>query len=450
MSQIELTNIPRSIWWDVDETDGLAGVYLIDQTRLPLQGDVLCCRTLEGVEVAVQTLALRGAPALGVGAAMAIAVWSENESTATTIDEWLTGIDAAAQRISQARPTAVNLAWGAERTRAFAHDYVTSPPDFVHNYVTSPPDYVAQHRHPEPQAKDPAATVCTDTDVAVMPPDATAPLDLAAAKAALVAFAQQMAADDEATNRALGANGAPLILPGSRVLTHCNAGSLATAYFGTALGVIYTAFEQGKIEHVWVDETRPLNQGARLTSWELLRAGVPCVTIADNMAASVMAEGWVDAILVGADRICKNGDTANKIGTLGLALMAKHYAIPFYVCAPESTIDRTLSEGSKIPIEQRDPRELAGFTASGVITPDDAVSAQAFDALTAQGARHIAFKAGHEMVLDRKGGGYSFDAWFRTTPPQAQFYNPAFDVTPANLITAIITEKGVYKPTFSF
>lgn len=399
---VELSNIPRSIWWDVDENNGIAGVYLIDQTRLPLQGDVLCCRTLEGVEIAIQALALRGAPALGVGAAMAIAVWSENESTATTIDEWLIGIDAAAERISKARPTAVNLVWGAERTRSLAYAAAKSEPSIF------------------------------------------------AAKKALVAFAQQMAIEDEATNRAIGANGAPLIMPSSRVLTHCNAGSLATAYFGTALGVIYTAFEQGRIEHVWVDETRPLNQGARLTSWELMRAGIPCVLIADSMAASLMAQGEVDAILVGADRICQNGDTANKIGTLGLALAANHYAIPFYVCAPESTIDRSLSGGNKIPIEERDPRELAGFTTSGIITPNDAVSVQAFDALTAQGPYQITFKAGHEMVVDRKGGGYSFDAWFCTTPPQAQFYNPAFDVTPANLITAIITEKGVYKPSFSF
>jgi methylthioribose-1-phosphate isomerase len=165
------------------------------------------------------------------------------------------------------------------------------------------------------------------------------------------------------------------------------------------------------------------------------------------MAASVMAQGQVDAVLVGADRICANGDTANKIGTLGLAVLAKHYAIPFYVCAPTSTIDRSLSDGSKIPIEQRDPRELMGCTVSGVITPDDETSAKAFDALTAQGSRAIALKGGHQMQLSRKGGAYSFDAWFATTPPQAPVYNPAFDVTPANLITSIITEDGIYRPT---
>jgi methylthioribose-1-phosphate isomerase len=394
----DFSQLPRTIWWDVDADDGVAGVYLIDQTRLPLQGDVLCCRTLEGVEIAIKTLALRGAPALGVGAAMAVALWSENESVATTVDEWLTGVDEAARRIGEARPTAVNLAWGAERARAFAHAEVGRGSS------------------------------------------------LAAAKQALVALANQVAAEDEATNRAIGANGAPLIMPGSRVLTHCNAGSLGTVWFGTALGVVYTAFEQGKIEHVWVDETRPLNQGSRLTAWELMRVGVPCALIADSMAASVMAQGWVDAVLVGADRICANGDTANKIGTLGLALLAQHYAIPFYVCAPSSTIDRTLPDGSQIPIEQRDPRELEGFTASGVIVPNDAASTQAFDLLTSQGEREIAFKAGHRMTLERKGAAYSFDGWFRTTPSQLAVYNPAFDVTPARLITSIITEEGIHNP----
>ena len=397
-ADLNLSNLPRTIWWEVDPDDGIAGVYLIDQTRLPLRGDVLCCRALEGLEIAIQSLALRGAPALGVGAAMAVALWSENESRAQAVGEWLAGVDAAAQRIAAARPTAVNLSWGARRAQEFAHAQV-----------------------------DGGAS-------------------LGDAKAALVRFAQQMAADDEACNRAIGANGAALVAPKSRLLTHCNAGSLGTAYFGTALGVVYTAFEQGKVEQVWVDETRPLNQGARLTAWELTRAGVPCVLIADNMAASVMAQGWVDAVLVGADRICANGDTANKIGTLGLALMAREYAIPFYVCAPTSTIDFSLKDGSQIPIEQRDPQELLGFTASGVLLPDDSVSSAALDALTADGPRNLDFKVGHQMVLERKGGAYAFDAWFKTTPPKLQAYNPAFDVTPAKLITSIITENGIYKP----
>ncbi|MDR3307516.1 MAG: S-methyl-5-thioribose-1-phosphate isomerase, partial [Coriobacteriales bacterium] len=269
-------------------------------------------------------------------------------------------------------------------------------------------------------------------------------------KAAVVQFAQDMLAEDEECNRAIGAHGAPLLKQGARVLTHCNAGSLATAFYGTALGVVYTAFGQGAVEHVWVTETRPVNQGARLTTWELMAAGVPCALITDSMAATVMAQGWVDAVLVGADRIAVNGDTANKIGTLSLAILAQHYGIPFYVCAPRSTIDPTLPNGSGILIEQRDPRELEGFNASGVILPGDAHTTQALDLLTSEGERELKLKNGHAMQLTRKGGGYGFDAWLRTTPPQVQAYNPAFDVTPARLITAIITNEGVHYPPFAF
>ncbi|HBT94725.1 MAG TPA: S-methyl-5-thioribose-1-phosphate isomerase [Coriobacteriia bacterium] len=394
----DLSGLPKTIWWDVDANDGIPGVYLIDQTRLPLQGDVLCCRTLEGVEIAIRSLALRGAPVLGVAAAMAVAVYSENECPATSTEEWLEAIDAACERIAAARPTAVNLSWGAEAALDFAHRKVS------------------------------------------------AGAGLAEAKSALVEFAKQMAVDDEVTNRTIGKNGAALLFPKSNVLTICNAGSLATAYFGTALGVVYEGYDRGKVDHVWVTETRPVNQGARLTTWELKTAGVSHALIIDSMAASVMARGWVDAVVVGADRICSNGDTANKIGTLSLAVLAKHFAIPFYVCAPESTIDRGLIDGSQIPIEQRDPRELAGFTASGVILPDDAATSSALDLLTAEGPRALKFKVGHEMTLERKGGAYSVDAWFATTPPGTEIYNPAFDVTPANLISSIITEKGVFSP----
>ncbi|MCL2632772.1 MAG: S-methyl-5-thioribose-1-phosphate isomerase [Coriobacteriia bacterium] len=391
----DISNIPRSIWWDIDSTNNQPGVFLIDQTRLPLIGDILCCQKLEGVELAIKTLAVRGAPALGVAAAMAIAIFSENESTAETVDDWLADISAAAQRISQARPTAVNLSWGADRLCTFAYE------------------------------------------------QAAAGLELSELKAGIVEFAQQMAADDEAVNRAIGAAGAPLMAEGSRVLTHCNAGSLATAYFGTVGGVIYTAYAQNRISHVWVDETRPLNQGGRLTAWEMMAAGVPCTLISDSMAASVMQSGWVDAVLVGADRICANGDTANKIGTLSLAVAARHFGIPFYVCAPLSTIDTTLATGSEIPIEKRDGRELAGFTVAGIILPDDEASSNAFDLLTSGGPRNISFKQGHEMSIYRKGGAYAFDAWFLNTPPDVPVYNPAFDVTPAELVTAYITEVGV-------
>ncbi|MDR1712844.1 MAG: S-methyl-5-thioribose-1-phosphate isomerase [Coriobacteriales bacterium] len=396
----DLANLPRTIWWDTDPSDGRPAVMLIDQTRLPLQGDILACRTLAGVETAIQSLALRGAPALGVGAAMAVAIWSENEHQGTDAAQWLDGIDAAAERIAAARPTAVNLSWGAEQIRGYAH-----------------------------------------SRLAANPPD-----DLAAAKAAIVDFARQMAADDEATNRAIGANGAHLLPPDANVLTHCNAGSLGTAFFGTALGVVYTAYDQGRVAHVWVDETRPLNQGGRLTAWELMCVGIPCTLIADNMAASVMAQGWVDAILVGADRICANGDTANKIGTLSLAILAQRYGIPFYVCAPSSTVDYNLADGSLIPIEQRDPRELEGFTATGTASAPNALAARALDMFTGKEGREVKLKGGHRVFVDRKGGGYTFDAWFRNTPPKVSAYNPAFDVTPAELISAIITERGVFKP----
>lgn len=202
-----------------------------------------------------------------------------------------------------------------------------------------------------------------------------------------------MTREDETANRAMGAHGAALLPHGARVLTHCNAGSLATAFFGTALGVVYAAAEEGKIERVYADETRPVGQGARLTAWELARAGVPVTLICDNMAASVMAQGLVDAVIVGADRITANGDAANKIGTYGLAVLAKHHGIPLYVVAPTSTIDFSLSEGSQIPIEQRRPEEVLAAPIDGV-----------------------------------------------------EVYNPAFDVTPAALISKIITEQGVFDP----
>ena len=259
-----------------------------------------------------------------------------------------------------------------------------------------------------------------------------------------------MQAEDEARNRKIGRFGADLLPQEAKILTHCNAGSLATAYFGTALGVIFTAHEDGKIAHVWVDETRPVNQGGRLTAWELRIADIPSALIADNMAASVMKNGWVDAVIVGADRICANGDTANKIGTYGLAVLAKEHGIPFYVAAPSSTVDLTLAEGSQIEIEERDPRELTGFTVGGTFEPDSADASRAFDLLTKDGAYQIPLAKGHQMSIQRKGGGYSFDAWFKMTPPGIEVYNPAFDVTPASYITAIITERGVVYPEPDF
>ena len=214
----------------------------------------------------------------------------------------------------------------------------------------------------------------------------------------VLAEAHAIVAEDKAMCRAIGRFGADLVAPGQGILTHCNAGGLATADYGTALAVIFTAHEQGKEIHVVADETRPLLQGARLTAWELQRRGVPCTLICDNMAAQVMKEGKVQMVVVGADRIAANGDTANKIGTYGVALLARAHAIPFYVAAPSSTFDLSLPDGSAIPIEQRDAREVT-------------------------------------HGLGRQ-----------TAPEGVAVYNPAFDVTPADLIAGIITECGVIRP----
>ena len=396
-----IENIPRTIYWGEDEATGRPAVYLVDQTRLPLQGDILACNSADGVCLAIKTLAVRGAPALGVAAALALALWTANESEdIESVAEYLDALDAVSDTVSSARPTAVNLMWGAQRIRLLAHD--------------------------------------------------NADLPLPELKEIVIQEALNMQAEDEERNRKIGRFGADLLPDEAKVLTHCNAGSLATVYFGTALGVIFTAHEDGKIKHVWVDETRPVNQGGRLTSWELRLAGVPSALIADNMAASVMKSGWVDAVIVGADRICANGDTANKIGTYGLAILAAEHNIPFYVAAPSSTIDLTLSSGEQIEIEERDPRELTGFTVAGSFEPDSPEANRAFDLLTEKGSYEMPMARGHQMTLHRKGGGYSFDAWFKITPPGIEVYNPAFDVTPASYITAFITENGVIYPEPDF
>jgi len=392
-----VADIPRTIWWGTNEETDQPAVFLIDQTRLPLQGDVLACNTYDGVCVAIKSLAVRGAPALGVAAALAVALWSETEGAEIEdVDRYLQRMDEIVVEIVSTRPTAVNLFWGAARMRTVA----------LGN-------------------KD---------------------LGIDELRALVLQEALNVMEQDEERNRKLGEHGAELLGEKSKVLTHCNAGSLATSYFGTALGVIFTAHEQGKIEHVWVDETRPVNQGGRLTAWELRVAGVPSALITDSTAASVMKNGWVDAVIVGADRICANGDTANKIGTYALAVLAKEHGIPFYVAAPTSTVDLTISEGSEIVIEERDPREVEGFTVSGFFEPDSAEATKAFDLLTKKGPYQVPLTKGHQMVLDRKGGAYSFDAWFKMTPPGVEIYNPAFDITPAEYITAFITEIGVVRP----
>ena len=389
----DLGNIPPTIWWE----DGT--VRMIDQSRLPLVGDLLVCNTYEGVCTAISGMAVRGAPALGVAAALGVALWSETDGA--EIDDlayYLGELDRVADEIAGTRPTAVNLMWGAERMKRFARD---------------------------------------NADVGL---DALRPL--------VLEEALSVRAEDEARNREMGAHGAALIEPGSRILTHCNAGSLATAYFGTALGVIFTAHAEGKIAQVWVDETRPVLQGARLTAWELKMAGVPFKLICDNMAASIMRAGLVDAVIVGADRIAANGDVANKIGTYGLAVLCKEHSIPFYVAAPSSTVDLTLASGGEIVIEERDAREVTGMTVSGVIEPRTSIETKALDALTEAGPYTLGMTKGHQMELSRKGGAYQFDAWVRIAPPNVEVYNPAFDVTPAEYVTAIITERGVARAPY--
>ena len=392
--------IPQTLWWAVDEATGRPAVYMVDQSRLPLAGDVLVCAAYEGVCLAISGMAVRGAPALGVAAAMAIALWAANQSEdADTYEKFAEGVDAVAAAVTSTRPTAVNLFWGAERIRALVRDNADLPLDALRQLV----------------------------------------IDEALA----------MASEDEERNRRIGSLGADLLPEGARVLTHCNAGSLATAYFGTALGVIFTAHEQGKIAGVWVDETRPVLQGSRLTAWELRMAGVPFRLIADNMAASIMRAGDVDAVIVGADRIAANGDTANKIGTYGLAVACKEHGIPFYVAAPTSTIDLTLPTGDGIVIEERDPREILGVSFSGVIEPHTSTESSALDALTKDGPWQVPIAKGHAMEVTRKGGAYQLDGWARVAPPGVEVFNPAFDVTPASFITAIITERGVARPDYA-
>lgn len=320
---------------------------MIDQTRLPEATIELDCREVGEVWEAIRALRVRGAPAIGIAAAYGVCV-AMRDSDLTNVTEARRRGLAAADHLATSRPTAVNLFWALDRMRARLEGETTQD------------------------------------------------LDLFLSAALLEA--REIHDEDRAMCHAIGRHGAALIEDGWGVLTHCNAGGLATAEYGTALSVFFTAQDQGKQIHVFVDETRPLLQGARLTAWELMRRRVDCTLICDSMAAQVMREGKVQAVVVGADRITANGDAANKIGTYSVAVLAKHHGIPFYVAAPSSTFDLTMSEGTAIPIEQRAASEIT------------------------------------------EGFGR------RTAPVGVRVYNPAFDVTPAELIRGIITEKGVISP----
>lgn len=340
-----------SVQWIRDDPASLSPghVRILDQTRLPHEVVYLDTRDVETVFEAIRSLRVRGAPAIGVAAAMGVAAAAcaaDGDSAAL-----LATVEQACDRLAVSRPTAVNLFWALERMRRVAR----------------------------------AQAGMTPADM----------------KKALAGEAVAIRDADAACCRAMGRHGFEMIRQARAVLTHCNAGGLATSEYGTALAPVYTALDAGRKIHVYADETRPLLQGARLTAWELTQAGVPVTLICDNTAAQVMREGRVDAVLVGADRIAANGDTANKVGTYGVALLAKAHGIPFYVLAPTSTFDLSLPSGDCIPIEVRSAEEVTcGF---GV----------------------------------------------RTAPEGVDVYSPAFDVTPAQLITAIICESGVATPDFS-
>ncbi|HKW18394.1 MAG TPA: S-methyl-5-thioribose-1-phosphate isomerase [Terriglobales bacterium] len=325
------------------------GVRFIDQTKLPTEEKYVTCKTHEEVADVIRNMVVRGAPAIGVAAAMGIALGVSN-SKAETAGELKREFDQICDLISKTRPTAVNLFWAIRRMQQ---------------------KFELLRVRPVQQIKQ-----------------------------TLVEEAQRMHAEDIAINKAMGAHGATLMPAKGGVLTHCNAGALATCGYGTALGVIRGAIERGKKIHVYADETRPFLQGSRLTAWELVKDGIPTTVISDNMSGAMMRQGKIGAVVVGADRIAANGDVANKIGTYTVAVLAKEHEIPFYVAAPISTVDLETPNGSKIPIEERSSTEVT----------------------------HIAGKL--------------------ITPEGIQVENPAFDVTPAKYVTAIITEKGIARAPY--
>ncbi|MFO0706040.1 MAG: S-methyl-5-thioribose-1-phosphate isomerase [Nitrospira sp.] len=324
-------------------------VRLLDQSRLPEHVEFLDCRDYRAVADAIRELKVRGAPAIGVTAAFGVALGAQAVS-ATEFSAFAKELLPICDHLAATRPTAVNLFWAVDRM------------------------------------KKELASLSDQPVVDV--------------KAALLAEAQAIHDEDIALCKTMGKHGAKLIATGQTVLTHCNAGALATAGYGTALGVIRAAWEEGKQIQVIADETRPVLQGARLTAWELMQDRIPVTLITDNMAGSLMRQGKIHLCVVGADRIAANGDVANKIGTYSVAVLAKAHGIPFYVAAPYSTIDLQTKAGADIPIEQRNPLEVTSIHGSHPVAP-----------------------AGVAV------------------------YNPAFDVTPAELITGIITERGVFKPS---
>jgi methylthioribose-1-phosphate isomerase len=327
------------------------GVRFLDQTRLPLEETYVLATTYKQVADVIVTMVVRGAPAIGVSAAMGVALGVQ-KSAATSIDALDADFELIAKTLASTRPTAVNLFWGIERMRQRYHSLKSAGKSL---------DNVRE---------------------------------------GLIAEACLMYDEDIAACKTMGAHGAELMPRSGSVLTHCNAGALATCGYGSALGVVRAAVERGHELHVYADETRPFLQGARLTAWELMHDGIPTTVLCDNMAASLMRQGKIQAVIVGADRIAANGDVANKIGTYGVAVLAKEHGIPFYVAAPWSTIDLETAHGDDIPIEQRAAVEV-----------------------THHGGKQL-------------------------TPHGVGIENPAFDVTPAKYVTAIITERGVLRAPY--
>ncbi len=327
------------------------GVNFLDQTKLPLEETYVLATDYKQVAIVIRDMIVRGAPAIGVSAAMGMAIGIDR-STATTIPALTEEVAVIAKTLAETRPTAVNLFWGIDEIRN------------LYNTL------VAQNA-PIPEIKS-----------------------------AVVAKARRMYDEDIAACKQMGAHGASLLPQKGTVLTHCNAGALATCGYGSALGVIRAAIERGHTIDVFADETRPFLQGARLTAWELMKDNIPTTVLCDNMAAALMRQGRIHAVIVGADRIAANGDVANKIGTYGVSILAKEHGIPFYVAAPWSTLDLATAHGDLIPIEQRNARE-------------------------------VTHSNGKQM-----------------TPHGVAIENPAFDVTPAKYVTAIITERGVLRAPY--
>ncbi|MCB1123402.1 MAG: S-methyl-5-thioribose-1-phosphate isomerase [Verrucomicrobiae bacterium] len=347
MSEIHIPknrlNLPETIWWEDGE------LYLLDQTVLPLQVIGEKQETIEQVSKSIKALKVRGAPAIGVAGAYGLLVGIKAFRD-LPLEKFMAEVEAKADWLGEARPTAVNLKWGLKRMVKFAKEQEAANSRELYDL--------------------------------------------------LVEEAIRIHEEDRELCRMIGVHGAELIQPGFGVLTHCNAGSLATSEFGTATSPMYVAHQNNVPFRVYADETRPLLQGARLTSWELQQAGIDVTLITDNMAAHIMSLGLIDLVITGTDRTAANGDVANKIGTMGVAILAKHFGIPFYVALPYSTIDFDMPSGEGIPIEERDPEEVTNF-----------------------GAR-------------------------RTAPENIQVRSPAFDVTPHELVAGLITERGIIHPPF--